>query len=98
MKTTTSSSIPPRRGSQVIVIHPGSRFLRIGRASDVIPLSIPCVVARKCRTRMPEVTHIRNVARPWSQMTQDEMAQQKETTEGANNKDPVRLFTYSIKL
>jgi len=47
---------------------------------------------------MPEVTHIRNVARPWSQMTQDEMAQQKETIEGANNKDPVRLFTYSIKL
>jgi len=91
MKTTTSSS--PRRGSQVIVIHPGSRFLRIGRASDVIPLSMPCVVARKCRTQMPEVKRIRNVTRPWSQMTQDEIAQQKEKTEEANNnKDPVRLF------
>ncbi|KAL9713508.1 Actin-like protein arp8 [Leucoagaricus gongylophorus] len=81
---------PQRRGSQVIVIHPGSRFLRIGRACDVIPLSIPCVVARKCRTKIPKVTRIRNVARPWSQMTQDEIVRQKEMTEEgkANNKDP----------
>jgi len=42
---------------------------------------------------MPEVKRIRNVTRPWSQMTQDEIAQQKEKTEEANNnKDPVRLF------
>ena len=83
--------LPSRRGSQVIVIHPGSRFLRIGRACDVIPLSIPCVVARKCRTKIPKVTRIRNVTRPWSQMTQDEIVRQKEKTEEgkANNKDPV---------
>ncbi|KAJ6591498.1 hypothetical protein DFH09DRAFT_1259152 [Mycena vulgaris] len=36
-----------RRGSQIIVIHPGSRFLRIGKASDVFPVAVPNVVARK---------------------------------------------------
>ncbi|KAJ7446742.1 hypothetical protein FB451DRAFT_1291356 [Mycena latifolia] len=36
-----------RRGSQVIVIHPGSRFLRLGKASDVFPVTVPNVVARK---------------------------------------------------
>ncbi|KAJ7813652.1 hypothetical protein B0H13DRAFT_2141812 [Mycena leptocephala] len=29
------------RGSQIIVIHPGSRFLRIGKASDVFPIAVP---------------------------------------------------------
>ncbi|KXN92421.1 Actin-related protein 8 [Leucoagaricus sp. SymC.cos] len=53
-----------RRGSQVIVIHPGSRSLRIGKASDVHPLSIPCVVARKCKTTALKPTRIRNVACP----------------------------------
>ncbi|KAJ7281463.1 hypothetical protein C8J57DRAFT_1297692 [Mycena rebaudengoi] len=36
-----------RRGAQIIVIHPGSRFLRIGKASDVFPVTVPNVVARK---------------------------------------------------
>lgn len=40
-----------RRGSKVIVIHPGSRYLRIGRASDVVPVTIPHVIARKCHTK-----------------------------------------------
>jgi actin-related protein len=31
----------------VIVIHPGSRFTRIGRACDVNPVTVPSVVARK---------------------------------------------------
>ncbi|KAF8906229.1 actin-related protein [Gymnopilus junonius] len=56
---------PPeqRRGSQVIVIHPGSRFTRIGRASDVNPITIPSVVARKSKVpftvaeRTPLVSH-----------------------------------------
>ncbi|KAF5362071.1 hypothetical protein D9756_002285 [Leucocoprinus leucothites] len=83
---------PQRRGSHVLVVHPGSRFLRIGKASDVVPLSIPCVVARKCRTQAPKVTRIRNVACPRSQMTEDEVVRQKEqeSTEEdkADNKDP----------
>ncbi|KAF3926130.1 hypothetical protein ABW21_db0200398 [Orbilia brochopaga] len=34
-------------GSRVIVIHPGSRYLRIGRASDALPKTIPNVIARQ---------------------------------------------------
>ncbi|KAK6353224.1 actin-like protein arp8 [Orbilia brochopaga] len=34
-------------GSKVIVIHPGSRNLRIGRASDALPKTIPNVIARQ---------------------------------------------------
>ncbi|KAK6539819.1 actin-like protein arp8 [Orbilia ellipsospora] len=33
-------------GSRVIVIHPGSRNLRIGRASDALPKTVPNVIAR----------------------------------------------------
>ncbi|KAL5512963.1 ARP8 [Sanghuangporus vaninii] len=39
-----------RRGSKVIVIHPGTRTLRIGRASDVAPVSVPHVIARRVHT------------------------------------------------
>jgi len=55
-----------RRGSQVIVIHPGSRYIRIGRASDVNPITVPCVVARKSdiplnsTKRVPLVSYPRN--------------------------------------
>lgn len=38
---------PASEGSRVIVIHPGSQNLRIGLASDVLPKTIPMVVARK---------------------------------------------------
>ncbi|KAK6332218.1 actin-like protein arp8, variant 2 [Orbilia javanica] len=34
-------------GSRVIIIHPGSRNLRIGRASDALPKTIPNVIARQ---------------------------------------------------
>ncbi|KAJ3522623.1 hypothetical protein NM688_g8848 [Phlebia brevispora] len=53
-----------RRGSKVIVIHPGSRWLRIGRASDVTPLSIPNVVARKHKPPVPPVTYMAGISRP----------------------------------
>lgn len=33
--------------SRTIIIHPGSSWLRIGRASDAFPLSIPNVIARR---------------------------------------------------
>lgn len=34
-------------GSKVIVIHPGSQNLRIGLANDVIPKTVPMVIARR---------------------------------------------------
>ncbi|KAI9464248.1 hypothetical protein HD554DRAFT_1286387 [Boletus coccyginus] len=57
---------PPeqRRGSQVVVIHPGSRYLRIGKASDVTPIAIPNVIARKHKGSIPEPEYIENIARP----------------------------------
>ncbi|KAJ7170507.1 hypothetical protein C8R43DRAFT_981998 [Mycena crocata] len=51
-KARQEDMMPPqdsRRGSQIIVIHPGSRSLRIGKASDVFPIAVPNVVARKIR-------------------------------------------------
>lgn len=91
---TLSEFVLSRRGSQVIVIHPGSRYLRIGKASDVVPVSIPCVVARKCRTDTPRMTRIRNVAWPWSQLTADELLEvEKGVSEGkVEDKDPVGRF------
>ncbi|GAA5852273.1 hypothetical protein JCM3766R1_004922, partial [Sporobolomyces carnicolor] len=43
---TTSSTDPLAR---TIVIHPGSRWLRIGRASEPAPIAVPNVIARKSR-------------------------------------------------
>jgi hypothetical protein len=43
---TTNGEEP---GSKVIVIHPGARTLRIGRASDNIPLPVPNVIARRLK-------------------------------------------------
>ncbi|KAE8242545.1 hypothetical protein A4X13_0g7115 [Tilletia indica] len=35
--------------AKTIIIHPGSQYLRIGRATDLFPISIPNVIARKER-------------------------------------------------
>lgn len=40
-------SAPSIRAQKVLIIHPGSRNLRIGRASDIVPLVIPTCVARR---------------------------------------------------
>ncbi|KAI9060920.1 actin-like ATPase domain-containing protein [Trametes sanguinea] len=53
-----------RRGSKVVVIHPGSRFLRIGRASDVTPLTIPNVIARKHAPPVPAPVYVEGISRP----------------------------------
>lgn len=52
-----------RRGSHVVVIHPGSRYLRVGRASDVTPVTVPNVIARKT-TDAPPPTFIKAISRP----------------------------------
>lgn len=38
---------------RTIVIHPGSRWLRIGRASDALPTTVPNVIARRSRSFVP---------------------------------------------
>ena len=53
-----------RRGSKVIVIHPGSRYLRIGRACDVTPVTVPNAIARKHKLPVPEPRFIEGISRP----------------------------------
>ncbi|KAH9941980.1 actin-like ATPase domain-containing protein [Amylocystis lapponica] len=53
-----------RRGSKVLVIHPGSRFLRIGRASDVTPVTVPSVVARKHARPVASPPYVEGISRP----------------------------------
>lgn len=42
-----------KRGRNTVVIHPGSRWLRIGRASDILPISVPNVMARRKKNPDP---------------------------------------------
>ncbi|KAF9525320.1 nucleus protein [Crepidotus variabilis] len=72
-KASVSEEVGPdqRRGSQVIVIHPGSRFIRIGRASDVNPVQVPCVVARKSRTALQPTERVQLVSRPKATATDE---------------------------
>ena len=41
-------------GSKVVIIHPGSQYLRIGLGSDVLPKSVPMVIARKSKCNESE--------------------------------------------
>ncbi|KAH9992981.1 nucleus protein [Russula compacta] len=62
---TTVDETPPegRRGSHVVVIHLGSRYLRVGRASDVTPTTVPNVIARKTIIA-PAPTFVKGIMRP----------------------------------
>ncbi|KAL7280699.1 hypothetical protein ACG7TL_005639 [Trametes sanguinea] len=62
--TGAATPTETRRGSKVVVIHPGSRFLRIGRASDVTPLTIPNVIARKHTSPVPAPVYVEGISRP----------------------------------
>ncbi|CCM00587.1 uncharacterized protein FIBRA_02623 [Fibroporia radiculosa] len=80
-----------RRGSKVIVVHPGSRFLRIGKASDVTPLTIPSVVARKHRPPVPAPQHVPGIARQREGMARATFAASQNNDEYAvqvNSDDP----------
>jgi actin-related protein 8 len=41
-------------GSKIIVIHPGSQYLRIGFANDALPKTVPMVIARKWKQNESE--------------------------------------------
>ncbi|XP_037510953.1 actin-related protein 8 isoform X8 [Rhipicephalus sanguineus] len=53
-------SVEPIQATAIVIIHPGSMFLRIGRASDSYPHTIPHVIARPClsETSAPHVDPI----------------------------------------
>jgi actin-related protein 8 len=52
-----------KRGRNTVVIHPGSRWLRIGRASDILPISIPNVIARRMK-KPSSPDFVRGIRRP----------------------------------
>ncbi|KAL1918111.1 uncharacterized protein VTP21DRAFT_3377 [Calcarisporiella thermophila] len=41
---------PEKQGDNVIIIHPGSRYLRIGKSSDYSPRVVPHAIARRLNT------------------------------------------------
>lgn len=47
----------------MIVIHPGSQFVKIGRASDVTPLQVPHVIARRHTPPVPPPVYTNSVGR-----------------------------------
>uniref|UniRef100_T1JFQ7 Actin-related protein 8 n=1 Tax=Strigamia maritima TaxID=126957 RepID=T1JFQ7_STRMM len=47
----------PIQGTAIVIIHPGSFYLRVGRASDTYPHIIPHVIARKCKQPLTTVVH-----------------------------------------
>ncbi|KAJ3081334.1 actin-like protein arp8, partial [Quaeritorhiza haematococci] len=46
----------PENFSEILVIHPGSRNLRVGRASEAFPKEVPQVIVRKIRLQTPTTT------------------------------------------
>lgn len=75
-KAVPSDAAP---GAKTIVIHPGSRWLKIGMANDVFPVSVPNVIARKRRTGpVAEPVFHNGVIKPASENTPADAAREKE--------------------
>ncbi|KAG6857474.1 hypothetical protein H0H87_003541 [Tephrocybe sp. NHM501043] len=93
-KAVEDASTPQdlRRGSQVIVIHPGSSAILIGRASDVSPTSVPNVVARKCKPPVPEFVRIEGISRPRGQTADTEDKAYKDPFD-----DKIAAITVSLR-
>jgi len=51
------------RGTDVIILHPGSRWIRVGRATDPFPVSVPHVIARKVASNYPRPTPRQRIPR-----------------------------------
>lgn len=81
----------------MLVIHPGSRFLRVGRASDVMPIIVPNVIARKHEPPVPEPRYIEGISRPRRDKAPTESSSSQSHDEYAvplNSDDPVSYATW----
>ncbi|KAG8818428.1 actin-like protein arp8, partial [Serendipita sp. 399] len=87
-----------KRGRNTVVIHPGSRWLRIGRASDILPVSVPHVIARwtknpkrpvvfKCGVRRPTPLRPDEEDEPLLQQQQEALLQEGEEEEDGEGED-----------
>lgn len=66
----------PSSQQKVLVIHPGSRNIRIGRADDPLPLTLPHVLARK-------VGHVTSLAQPGPTIFDEQMSGDPDDPDGA---------------
>jgi hypothetical protein len=78
-----------RRGSQIIVIHPGSRYIRIGKASDVNPVSVPSVVARRAKVPFTVPERIRLVSYPLDHKQGESSIEKTAGGDSTQKDDPV---------
>ena len=42
-------------GEDVIILQPGTRFIRIGKATDAVPMVVPNVIAVRKQTKTPKL-------------------------------------------
>ncbi|OLY81117.1 Actin-related protein 8 [Smittium mucronatum] len=77
-------------GKNVIVIHPGSRTLRIGLASDPVPKEIPQIIAHRIKKKPDLVKILQNKNINSAQIAQDEKAEtfEKNSTTLTNDHFP----------
>lgn len=87
-----------RRGSQVIVIHPGSRYIRLGRASEVNPIQVPCVVARKWKLPIQKEGRVNLVSRPKKKGEENINVTNGQETAQSPEKDPVRVSSIQLRI
>lgn len=86
----------------MLVIHPGSRFTRIGRACDTQPVTVPTVIARKLRGdgTVPEPKYVRGIERPQPGMERTRPVQGTgggdEYSVSSQSNDPVSPFYFFI--
>ena len=86
----------------MIVIHPGSRFTRIGRACDVNPVTVPSVVARKVRGggAVPKQSYVKGIERPQPGMERTKPIQGTgggdEYSVSSQSNDPVSTLFLSL--
>lgn len=64
LKESPISAASGLKGSDTIVIHPGSRWLRVGRSTDPFPVSVPHVIARKVSADAPKPPDLTRILKP----------------------------------
>ncbi|CAN7992666.1 unnamed protein product [Ixodes hexagonus] len=74
----------PIQATAIVVIHPGSMFLRIGRASDSYPHTLPHVIARPCLSAT-EPPHVDPILVPEVNMEPEVIATIEEGCEVVGN-------------
>lgn len=85
------------------MVHPGSRFLRIGKASDVFPVTVANVIARKTKHPLPEPGLVEGITRPRKRRQDTGVPEAPEASEDADeytvsltSDDPVCTMIFSL--